>query len=154
MAIKTQGTQVYFIDPDDYSVVEVTGVTSFNPGGAPFDEIETTSLTDTDKTYLAGLRSPTEATIELNFDPTNTSHIKLFALFTAGTPVDWVAGWSDDATDPTADSDGWTLPGTRTWYTLYGFVKDCPFDFGVNSAVKSTVTIRKSGVSSLVEAST
>ena len=154
MAIKTQGTQVYFIDPDDYSVVEVTGVTSFNPGGAPFDELETTSLTDTDKTYIPGLRSPTEATIELNFDPTNSSHIQIFSMFTAGTVLEWVAGWADDTTDPTADSDGFTLPATRTWYRLTGFVKDCPFDFSVNSIVKSTVTIRKSGASLLVEAST
>ncbi|HJZ06339.1 MAG TPA: phage tail tube protein [Patescibacteria group bacterium] len=154
MAIKTQGTQVYFIEPVDDSVVEVTGVTNFNPGGAPFDEIETTSLTDTDKTYLPGLRSPTEATIELNFDPTNASHVRIFELFTAGTVVDWAAGWSDDTTAPTADSDGFVLPSTRTWYTLSGFVKDCPFDFAVNTKVVSTVTIRKSGVSNFVASST
>lgn len=154
MAIKTQGTQVYFIDPADDSVVEVTGVTNFNPGGAPFDEIETTSLTDTDKTYLPGLRSPTEATIELNFDPTDASHVRIFELFAVGTVVDWAAGWSDDTTAPTVDSDSFVLPSTRTWYTLSGFVKDCPFDFAVNTKVVSTVTIRKSGTSNFVASST
>ena len=154
MAIKTQGTQVYFIDPDDDSVVEVTGVTSFEPGGSPFGEIDTTSLTDADKSYMPGQREPTEATMALNFDPTNASHRRIFELFTAGTTISWVAGWSDDTTDPTDDSDGFVLPSTRTWYTFSGFVKDCPFSFAVNSKVESTVTIRKSGVSNFIAAST
>lgn len=155
MAKLTQGTQVYFIDPDDDSIVEVTGVTTFNPGGAPSDEIETTSLTDTDKTYLPGLRSPTDASIEVNADPTNASHLRLFALFLAGTSLEWAAGWSDGTADPTVDSSGdYVLTQPRTWYRFDGYVKDFPFDFSVNSVVKSTITIRKSGSASLTELST
>jgi len=155
MAKLTQGTQVYFIDPDDDSIVEVTGVTTFNPGGAPFDEIDTTSLTDTDKTYLPGLRSPTDASIEINADPTNASHIRLFALFLAGTVLEWAAGWSDGTADPTVDSSAdYVLPTSRTWYRFDGFIKDFPFDFSVNSVVKSTITIRKSGTCSFTEMST
>ena len=153
MSKKTQGTQIYFIDPTNDTAVEVTGVTSFNPGGAPSDEIDTTSLTDTDKTYLAGLRTPTDATVELNFDPTNASHIRLFALFLSGEVIDWAAGWSDGTAAATADSTGFDLPESRTWYQFSGFVKDCPFDFAVNSVVKSTVSIRKSGRPSLTEKS-
>lgn len=132
MAIKTQGTQVYFIDPADDSVVEVGCVTNFNPGGAPFDEIDTTCLTATDKTYLAGLRSPTDATIELNADPTDASHIRMWALFLAGTTLEWVAGWSDGTTDPTVDSSGdYVLASSRTWYRFNGYIKDFPFDHSV-----------------------
>jgi hypothetical protein len=154
MAKKTQGTQVYFIDPDDDSIVEVTGVTTFNPGGAPSDEIDITSLTSTDKEYVAGLRSPTDASIEINADPTNASHIRLFALFLAGTVLKWAAGWSDGTAAATNDSSLWDLPTSRTWYRFDGFVKDFPFDFSVNSVVKSTITIRKSGPAALDEKST
>jgi hypothetical protein len=154
MAKKTQGTQVYFIDPDTDTVVEVTDVTAFNPGGAPFDELDTTSLTATDKTYLPGLRSPTDASIEINADPTNASHIRLFALFLAGTVIEWAAGWSDGTAAASGDSTGFDNPTSRTWYRFDGFVKDFPFDFAVNSIVKSTISIRKSGTCSLTEKST
>lgn len=154
MAKLTQGTQIYFIDPDTDVVTEVTGVTTFNPGGAPRDEIDTTSLTDTDKTYEPGLRSPTDASMDINADPTNASHLRLFALFLAGTVLEWAIGWSDGTAAAVGDSTGYDLPTSRTWFRFDGFVKDFPFDFSVNSVVKSTITIRKSGTSSLTEMST
>ena len=66
MAKLTQGTQIYFIDPDDSSVVRITGVTTFNPGGAPADQIEITPLEAGVKEYMRGLRTPGQATMEIN----------------------------------------------------------------------------------------
>lgn len=155
MAKLTQGTQIYFIDPSTSLPVEVTQVTGFDPGGSPTDEIDTTSLTDTDKTYLAGLRSPTEATIEINADPTESSHLRLHALYLLGTVLEWAIGWSDGTAAAAVDSSvDYDLPTSRTWYRIDGYVKDFPFNFAVNSVVKSTITIRRSGTSSLTEKST
>jgi hypothetical protein len=155
MAKLTKGTQIYFIDPTGNTVEEVTGVTTFNPGGAPADQIETTSLTDEAKTFMRGMRTPGQASLELNADPTNESHVRLHELAQDDTVdfVKWAVGWSDGTADPTADSDGdFDLPNTRTWFTFDGYVSDFPFDFSTNSVVKSSVQIQRTGTAVLTEA--
>ena len=155
MAKLTQGTQIYFVDPADDSVVEVTGVTTFNPGGAPADQIETTSLTDTVKTFMRGLRTPGQASMEINADPTNASHLRLHELAQDDTVeyVKWAIGWSDATGVPTADSNGdFVLGSDRTWFEFNGYVADFPFDFSTNTVVKSTIQIQRTGTSTLTEA--
>lgn len=156
MAKLTQGTQVYFIDPYDDSLVEVTGITSFNPGGSPADQIETTSLIDSAKTFMKGLRTPGQASMEINADPTNESHIRLHELAQDDTidTLEWAIGWSDGSADPTVDSDGaFVLPSTRTWFRFSGYVADFPLNFSTNSVVKSTVQIQRTGNGVLTEKS-
>lgn len=154
MAKLTKGTQIYFIDPADDSVVEVTGVTTFNPGGAPADQIDTTTLTDEAKTFMRGMRTPGQASMEINADPTNASHVRLHELALDDT-IDYVAfavGWSDGTAAPTADSDGdFVLPTTRTWFTFDAYVADFPFDFATNSVVKSSVSLQRTGTAAWAE---
>ena len=154
MSKLTKGTQIYLIDPNDDSLIEVTGIVSFNPGGAPADQIETTSLTDEAKTYERGMRTPGQATMEINADPTITSHVRLHELAqddTLAAPK-WAVGWSDGSADPTVDSNGdFVLPTSRTWYEFTGYIADFPFDFSTNSVVKSTVQIQRSGGATLTE---
>lgn len=153
MSVLTQGTQIYFIDPADGSVVEIGCPTAFNPGGNPADQLEDTCLSATNATYKPGLRRPGAATITLNADPNDPSHVRLFELSNDNgqTDIKFVVGWSDDpGTDPTAatDSDGehtFSLPTSRTWYSFEGYVSDFPFDFALNSLVASTVTVQRSG---------
>ena len=157
MAKLTQGTQIYFIDPADDSLVEVTGVTTFNPGGSPADQIETTSLTDSVKTFMRGLRTPGQASMEINADPTNASHIRLHELSQDDSVeyVQWAIGWSESDTDPSVDSDGdFDITGAtdRTWFQFNGYVADFPLDFSTNSVVKSTVAIQRTGGSTITEA--
>jgi len=155
MAKLTQGTQIYFIDPADDSVVEVTGVTTFNPGGAPADQIDTTSLVSTVKEFLPGLRTPGQASMEINADPTNASHIRLHELANTGTvPLHWAIGWSDGTAAAENDSSLFDLPTSRTWFEFDGYVSDFPFDFSTNSVVKSTISIQRTGVSTLTPMST
>lgn len=154
MAKLTQGTKVFFIDPADDSLVEVTGITTFNPGGSPADQIETTSLTDSAKTFMRGLRTPGQASMEINADPTNASHLRLHELAQDDTveSIKWVIGWSDGTSSPTVDSNGdFVLPSTRTWFEFQGYVADFPLDFSTNSVVKSTVQIQRTGNATLTE---
>lgn len=157
MAKLTQGTQIYFIDPDTDTLTEVQCVTTFNPGGAPADQIETTCLTSTDKTYLPGLRTPGQASMEINVDPTYASHVRLQALANSSTtPFKWAVAWSDGTTAPTVDSSGefdLSLDSNgdselRSFTLFDAYVSDFPFDFSTNSVVKTAVTLQRSGVTS------
>lgn len=151
MSKLSQGTQVYFIDNSgsDTDLVTVECATTFNPGGNPADQIEDTCLEDTTRSYQPGLRTPGQASLGLNADPTNDSHVLMHELSqTDPCPVlQWAIGWSDGTAPPTVNplTGGFTLPTTRTWYTFSGYISDFPFDFTANSVVTSTVTIQRSG---------
>lgn len=154
MAILAQGTHVYFIDPADDSVVAVECATSFSPGGAPADQIETTCLESTTREYLPGLRTPGQASLGINADPRNASHIRMHELSeTDPSPVlKWAVGWSDGTEPPTVDENGdFDLPDSRTWFVFEGYIADFPFDFASNTVVTSTVSIQRTGGSQWIK---
>lgn len=144
MAIKTQGTELYFIDPDDFSVVKVGCVTTITGLTAARDQIETTCLDSAARTYEAGMATPGTAQFTINFDTGDTSHVRLHALYVEGTKVDWALGWSDGTALPTSDSTAFTLPTSRSWIEFNGYVSDLPFDFALNTVVTSNVSIQVS----------
>lgn len=148
MAKLTQGTHIFFIDPDDESVVRLTKVDAGNPGGDPADQIDVTSLESFSKEFVAGLRTPAQATFGINADPGEESHVRAYELSRENPApvIKWAIGWSDGTAPPTVDSNGeWVLPTTRTWFTFLGYVADFPFDFATNSVVKTTIAIQRSG---------
>ncbi|MBN8410692.1 phage tail tube protein [Halomonas litopenaei] len=155
MSVLAQGTHVYFIDPNDGTpqVVQVQCATSFSPGGNPADQIEDTCLEDFERSYKPGLRTPGQATLGLNSDPTNASHVTLHELsqMNPSPTVKWAIGFSDGSDAPTLGvGDDFELPDTRTWFTFEGYVSDFPFDFQQNSVVTSEVTIQRSGGSAWI----
>ncbi len=159
MSILTQGTHVFFIDPADNSVVQVKGATAFSPGGAPSDQIETTALEDFDRKYKKGMRTPGQASLTIQADPKEPSHVRLHALSESNDQtvqiLKWVVGWSDGVAPPTVDVGGnRVLPTTRTWYEFEGYVSDFPFDFALNTVVTTQVTIQRSGGSAWAKKST
>jgi len=149
MAKLAQGTQIYFIDPEDNSIIEVYCATAFTPGGNPADQLETTCLADGVRSYLPGLRTPGQATMTINADPEAPSHVRLHELAEENPPptLQFAVGWSDGTAPPTGvDSDGdFELPTTRTWFLFEGYISDFPFDFAQNTVVTSQVTIQRSG---------
>lgn len=148
MSVLTQGTQVYFIDPDTLAVTAVQCATALNPGGQPADQIEDTCLESFVRSYKKGLRTPGQAALTMNADPQNTSHVRLHALSEENLDrsIKWAVGWSDGTAAPTADSDGnFILPNTRTWFTFDGYVSDFPLDFAQNTIVVTAATIQRSG---------
>jgi len=155
MAIKTQGTNLYTIDPDDGTLITVGCVTSIDGIDTSIDQIETTCLGDSARSYLAGLASPGAASFGINIDPSDESHVRLHQLKVAGEVLNWALGWSDGTAAPTVatNSDGsyeFTLPATRSWLDFEGFMNSFPFSFAQNAVVQSSVGIQISGEPVLV----
>jgi hypothetical protein len=145
MPVKTQGTELWFLDPASGDPVKVGCVTSITGLTAARDQIETTCLDSPARTYEAGMATPGQAQFGINFDPSDPSHVRLHELYVAGTKVDWVLGWSDGTDDPGGDTSGFTgLPTSRTWIEFNGYVSDLPFDFALNAVVASTVSVQVS----------
>src|SRR5690606_28139604 len=122
------------------------------------EQIETTCISDTARTYEAGLATPGTASFGINTDPSDPSHVRLHELKTAGATLKWAVGWSEapDVAPTTAqDSDGeyvFVTDPTRSWILFEGFMNSFPFSFALNSVVQSTVGIQVSGEPVLVPA--
>jgi hypothetical protein len=145
--VKTQGTQLYAVDPADNSLLIVSCVTSIDGLDSTIDQNETTCLESTARTYEAGLATPGTGTFGIRPNPQDDSHVRLLALKQAGTSLQWAVGWSDGINiAPTIDSNGnFELPTTRSWLTFEGFMNAFPFSFAQNSQVESTIGIQISG---------
>lgn len=165
MSILTQGTQVFLLDPGiggagPLAVLEVKGVTAFNPGGNPADEIEDTPLSERNsKKFKRGLRTPGQASVTVSADPRESSHLRLFQMAESnsesdeGNSVKWAVGWADGTSVPTLNTDGddFELPEDRTWFSFEGYVSDFPFDFSGNTIVTTAATVKRSGGSQWIK---
>lgn len=150
-AVKTQGSQLYIIDTTGSSgcdVITVECATSLSGLSNPREQIETTCLESTAREYEAGLSTPGQLTVTVNFDPENESHIKLYEFwrdnadnFTAaigfGGPVD---------VDPTVDSScEFVYPTNRTYVEFEAYVADVPLEAALNSVWTSAIQLQISG---------
>lgn len=153
-AVKTQGTDLYAIDPEDNSLLKVDCVTSIGGIDTAIEQIETTCLESPARTYEAGLATPGAASFGINVDPKQPSHLRLHQLKVAGTSLQWALGWSESpGTPPTIDTNGnFNLPPARSWITFEGFMNSYPFTFAQNAVVQSTVGIQISGEPTLIPA--
>jgi hypothetical protein len=146
MAVKTQGTVLYTIDPATDLLLTVGCITSLDGIDTTNEQIEVTCLADSARSYLSGLATPGTATFDINFDPADDSHTRLHELKVAGTSLHWAVGFSDGTTLPTVDSSGtFDLADTRSWIRFEGFMTTFPFSFAQNSVVQSSVGIQISG---------
>lgn len=155
MSVLTQGTQLFVLA--NGAVSEVECITAFSPGSNPADQIEDTCLSEkNDRTFKRGLRTPGAASLTLNADPKNASHIMLYNLSISDDEADqdltFAIGWSDGEASPTVAGeaasgavDGLVLPDSRTWFVFKGYVSDFPFDFAANTVVSTSASIQRSG---------
>jgi hypothetical protein len=160
LTIKTQGTDLYAIDPLTKAILVVGCFTSLDGIDTSIAQIETTCLNSSAREYEAGLAEPGSASFGLNIDPQEPAHVRLHQLKTAGTKLLWAIGWSDgrivnaqgdlEGIPPTVSAPvggevDFVLPDTRTWITFEGYMNSFPFSFALNDVVKSTVGIQVSG---------
>ena len=156
--MKTQGTELYAINPTTGAVITVGCPTSIDGIDTSIDQLETTCLNSLARTYEAGLATPGTATFGINVDPKDTSHKALHDYKIAGTTLRWAVGWSEDpGTAPTSalNSAGeyeFVTPTSRSWILFEGFMNSFPFSFGLNAQVTSTVGIQVSGEPELIPA--
>lgn len=152
MSMKTQGTDLYAIDPRDESLIDIGCVTSIDGIDSSIDQIETTCLNSAEREYVAGLGTPGNASFGINTDTSDPNHIKLYEIKQLGLTLKWAIGLSDGTADPSAvDTAGdFNLPTTRSWITFEGFMNSFPFNFALNSVIQSSVGIQVSGAQALI----
>jgi len=156
--MKTQGTDLYAINPDTGAVITVGCPTSIDGIDTSIDQLETTCLNSLARTYEAGLATPGTATFAINVDPKDASHKLLHDLKIAGTTLHWAVGWSEDpGTPPTTHMNSageyeFVTPTSRSWILFEGFMNSFPFSFALNAQVTSTVGIQVSGEPELIPA--
>lgn len=146
-SVKTQGTQLYFLDEtvSPSVVVEIGCPTAYNPGGSASDQIETTCLGDTERTYVTGLLTPSQETFEIVFDPANTSHRRLETMLASGEQVTWYAGLSDGTNAPTISGGQLVAAASRTGFKFTASVQSLNYAIPINEVVRATVTLQRSG---------
>lgn len=156
MSRRTQGTHLFYVDPDTDAVVRVVCVTSIDGLTAPIDQVETTCLEDAARTYIPGLATPGAMTFGINFDPQDASHLRLHALYAARTQdLKFALGFEGDTAIPTADSAGdFVFPTTRDYLTWTGYFSDFPFNVALNSVWQSTIGVQVSGEVTIIPATT
>lgn len=151
MALDTQGTNLYFINPATSLGVLVGCPTGISGISAPRDERDVTCLEDLARRFEAGMLTPGSASINLNFDPADTSHVLLHELYQAGTSLTWCIGLSDGTAAPTVGSDDdFDFPATRSYLRFEGYVSDFPFEFAIAANVTSGISVRMSGDINLI----
>ncbi len=155
MAMKTQGTELYTIDPDSGELLKVGCVTGIDGIDTTLDQLENTCLEDMARTYEAGLATPGTATFTINTDTRDPSHVRLHQLKVAGVVLDWAIGWSDNRDlAPTVLDGEFDLQETRSWLVFRGYMTAFPFSFQQNAFVTSNVGIQVSGEPQLIPAVT
>lgn len=165
MAVKTQGSNLYAMDPETGDVIDVGCVTQISGIDQTLEQIEVTCLGDDARSYVAGLATPGTANFTVQFDPQNPVHIQMYNYKKAGKVLHWAVGFRDqEAIDtgieprvPTsvADPDDgfvFELPEERAWIVFEGFMNSYPFEFAGNAVVTSSVGVQVSGEIDVVPA--
>lgn len=149
MALRSQGTELFFVDTYTSGVPAVTKLacpTGITGLGGPKDQVDTTCLDDTDRTFLAGLGNPGQVSVPFVLDPNSTSHDVLFDLKEDGAVLNWMVCLSDGTDDPTIDSeDDLTAPAARSYLKFAAYISDVNIDIAGNDVVRGTLTLQRSG---------
>lgn len=137
MALKTQESQLYFIDPSatPAEVVELKGLKRIDGLDAAISSVETTTLASDHREYIPGIAEPGTASIKMNYEPGDDSQTTLHALKNAGTTLQWALGKSDGTIAPELDTDGKSFKQTavaRTFLYFSAFPTSWASSFDVN----------------------
>lgn len=149
-AIKTQGTQLYVIDPNASGGAEILAInctTALSGLGAAREQIEVTCLEDVARQYVGGLTTPEALNVTVNYDPNDDSHFTLYELWKSNTDFKLAVAFGPETTAPTLDSAGtdFDFPTDRTFIEAAGYVANLPLEANLNSVWTATIPIQLSG---------
>jgi len=150
MALKTQGTHLYIIDPDvtgGPTVLTVGCVISIDGIEATRDQLESTCLESEARTYEPGMPTPGQMTFGINFDPADDTHVRVYDLWRTGVKFEMALGYSDGTAVPTIDTSGmFDLPSTRSFMVLHdSYIANVPQTLALNALVNANVSVQLSG---------
>lgn len=150
MAIKTQGTQLFVIDPNATGgpeVITVTCATALSGLGAAREQIDVSCLESDAREYVGGLATPGQLTVTLNFDPEDPSHLALYDFWKSNTDFVGAIGFGPSTSVPTLNTagDGFDFPTDRTFIQFEGYVSDLPIEIALNAVVTAAIPIQLSG---------
>ena len=146
MALKTKGTELYMVLPGSTpSLVKVGCPKGISGLGGSKPQIPLTCLDSAEQQFDPGMAAPGQMTVNLDYDPTKVSHTELWDMFADDTVTTWIVCASDGTAPPTISGDTVTYPTTRTFWSFEGYIADLPLDFQLNSVVKSTMQVQRSG---------
>lgn len=150
MAVKTQGSQLYFIADDNGSpaIFKVECATSLSGLSSPREQVETTCLESDAREYEGGLSTPGQVTVTVNFDPGLESHMQLYEMWSTNADnTTFAIGYGGPRdNDPTFASDGgFDYPTNRHFLQFDGYVVDVPHEGALNSVWTAAMPIQISG---------
>lgn len=149
MPVKTQGTQVFLIDPlasGGPDILTILCATSLSGLGAPREQLDVTCLEDDARSFVGGLSTPGQLTLQVNFDPANESHFRLYELWKSNQNFQMAIGFGPETSLPTIGSDGmFDFPADRTFIAFEGYVADLPLEIALNTVVTAAIPIQVSG---------
>lgn len=144
MAIKTQGTQLYFVYPSALHIVTVGCVTSIENVGAPVQPRDVTPVESEQEASEPGMFSPGQIDMTVLFDPSTSGHVDVYTLYKAREIVNFAIGLGDGTEGPQIDGDGeFVGVAGRSFLTFRGWIMDVPFSFPLNENVPATVSIMR-----------
>lgn len=151
--IKTQGTHIYFVDSTGSEAVlhKLTCPTAASGlGSGSTDEIDTTCLDSSVKTFTLGLSDSGEISIPYNLDLTDNSHLALYDVYNSKVATPFCIALSDGTEAPTLDSNGDIVaPSDRSSFIFSGLVKMPATDIATNEILRNTMSVRVSGAVTL-----
>ena len=128
----TQGTD-FRISDDDVTYVSFGCVESWDLSTAGRNEIDTTCLLDTSKTFKFGLKDNGTVTCEMFYAPDGAGQVLLEASYASSTPYYFEIEYSDNAGT------------TGTIKSFQGYVTNYSQNGAKDDVVKQSVSIKLSG---------
>lgn len=159
MAMKTQGTDLYFLDKTHSGgadILPIGCVTAIGGIEVKRDQLETTCLDSISRTYDPGMPTPGPANFTINFDMSDDSHLRLLDLWKSGDKFDMAIGLEDGTAAPTIDTAGdFDLPTSRSFLTFTDvYIINVPMELQLNALITSNVSVQLSSFPTAFKKST
>lgn len=142
--LKSQKTELYYASAAT-TATKIPCITGISGLGGARDQIDTTCLDDTDRTFVPGFGNPGQVTVTFNIKAGDSVHADLLDLKEAGTTVSWGIYSHQSSTAPTAVGSVMQTVVDRSSFIFNGYVADVNVDIAGNDIWKATLTIQRTG---------